>query len=423
MPIDYDDPTAGTTTIALKKRPAAGDKQGSLFLNPGGPGGSGLDFMVGFSWLAPVALGDAYDFIGFDPRGVGASDPLGCLDTAGLDELLATDVDPDDPSSVEHYASLVEAQGTACLQTNPQLAQHVTTFETAKDLDVLRSLVGDEHLSYYGASYGTFLGATYAALFPERVGRLVLDGAMDPSLSSAQADLLATRGFQLTFDDYLADCLSSEYPLGSSMDEVEQRVADLLDAMADEPLETGDPDRPLTQRNAFYGIVEPLYQPDAWHDWTEALVAAFTGDGSKLLASADSYNNRTADGYAPNQQQANTAIDCLDAPLAPAPGPRPARRTSSPHRASLARSPMATRRSAARAGPSSRPPRRPTTLPRARHPSLSSAPRRTRRLRSRAPRSSPMSSSPACSSSVTDRAIPPSSRATTASTRPSPATS
>lgn len=319
VPIDYDDPAAGTTTIALRKAPATGEKRGSLLLNPGGPGGSGLDMLVGFTWLAPAALADVYDFVGFDPRGVGASDPLGCLETAGFDELLSTAVDPGDPASVERYAALVKAQGEACLQTNPQLARHVTTVETAKDIDVLRELVGDEQLNYLGASYGTFLGTTYAALFPDKVGRMLLDGAMDPSLTEVQTALRQTGGFQTAFEDWAADCVANDCSLGSSVEEIEQQVAELLEATAEEPLESGDPDRPLTQAYTFYGIAEGLYSQESWPALTEVLQAALEGDGTGLLQNADIYNARTPDGYSSNQQQANTAISCLDAPLVPEP--------------------------------------------------------------------------------------------------------
>jgi pimeloyl-ACP methyl ester carboxylesterase len=323
VPIDYADPSAGTTTIALARQQATGEKIGTLFINPGGPGGSGVDFLGAFALLVSPEVSDAYDIVGFDPRGVGASDPLGCLDTEDLDTLLATDVDPDDPTSVEAYAALVEGQAEACLATNPQLAQHVTTVETAMDLDVLRALVGDDQLHYYGASYGTFLGATYAALFPEHAGRLVLDGAMDPSLSAAQTALRQAGGFQLAFDDYAADCVANECEVGGSVDKIEQQVIDLFATTQDSPLPTDDPDRPLTQALAFYGIAEPLYSQELWPVLTDALVAASDGDGTTLLALADEYNQRTPDGYATNLQQANSAINGLDCKIAPEPESTP----------------------------------------------------------------------------------------------------
>jgi pimeloyl-ACP methyl ester carboxylesterase len=178
VPIDYDDPSAGTTTVALLRIPPGGepdDRVGTMFINPGGPGESGIEFAQFATQVFSPTILDAFDIVGFDPRGVGQSDPLECLDDAGLDEYVAADVDPDDPASVEAYGELVIGMGEACLSTNPELSQHVTTGETAMDLDVLRALVGDDELYYYGASYGTMLGATYAALFPDRVGRLELD--------------------------------------------------------------------------------------------------------------------------------------------------------------------------------------------------------------------------------------------------------
>lgn len=323
VPIDYDDPSVGTTTIAMNRRAASGDKIGTLFLNPGGPGGSGLQMTGPFVERVSSDVSDAYDVVGFDPRGVGSSDPLGCLDSEQLDTLLSTDIDTDDPASVDAYAQLVEAQGNACLSTNPELAKHVTTVETAKDLDVLRALVGDDQINYYGASYGTFLGTTYAALFPDRVGRLVLDGAKDPSLSGTEEALAQAGGFQLAFGDYAADCVANACELGATVDEIDQQVADLLATAAADPLPTDDTARPLTQILALSGLAEPLYVQDDWPMLTDALTAGFAGDGTALLTLADLSNGRSLGEYDSNQSQAQTAINCLDNQIAPEPDSTP----------------------------------------------------------------------------------------------------
>ena len=325
VPIDYEDPSAGFTTIAMAGAAATGtdDKIGTLFINPGGPGGSGIELLGFFTLVASPEVLASYDVVGFDPRGVGQSDPLGCLDTEGLDELLSADVDPDDQQSVDDYTALVDGQGEACLETNPELSQHVTTVETAMDLDVLRALAGDDELHYIGFSYGTFLGTTYAALFPDNVGRLVLDGAMDPSLTAAQTGLRQAGGFQLAFDDYAADCVENDCALGASVEEIEQQVIDLFATTADGPLPTDDPDRSLTQAYAFYGVAQQLYAEESWPFLTEALASAFEGDGSLLLGSADEYSRRTPDGYLNNQAQANSAINCLDDQIAPEPDSTP----------------------------------------------------------------------------------------------------
>lgn len=323
VPIDHADPSLGTTTIALRRRQATGEKRGTLFINPGGPGESGVAFVGGFSTFVPAALKDAYDIIGFDPRGVGASDPLTCTDTAGIDAIQAASLDASDPAAIARLTSLFADLAKGCLTTNPDLARHMTTVETAKDLDILRAVMGEEKLDYYGGSYGTFLGATYAALYPDRVGRMVLDAAMDPSLSDKEIRLVQAGGFQLAFEDYLADCLANSCPLGSSKDEVEQKVTRLLADTATNPLPTGDPKRPLTQSYALFGITAALYAQNQWPALTEGLVAAFGGDGTILMGLADGINDRGPDGYDDNLTQANAAINCLDAPLKPAPATSP----------------------------------------------------------------------------------------------------
>jgi len=316
VPIDYDDAAAGTTTIALSRLAATGpDRIGTLFVNPGGPGIPGRDLPEKFESDAPDLLA-AYDIVGFDPRGVGQSDPLGCLDDAGLDQMQAADLDPDDPASVDAYTALFQGQAEACLATNPELAQHVTTVETAKDLDVLRALVGDDQLSYMGFSYGTFLGTTYAALFPDKVGRMVLDGPEDPSLSESAKALRTMSGFQRAFDNYAADCVADDCPLGASVEEIEQHVIDLFETAKDQPLPTDDAARPLTRPLLFFGIVANLYEKDQWSALTDAMATALQGDGSDLLEYADLYNGRFDGEYLDNQQ-AITPINCLDAKLAP----------------------------------------------------------------------------------------------------------
>jgi len=318
VPIDYDDPSAGTTTISMVRLPAQGDKIGTLFINPGGPGGSGIDFALGQAQLFGEGILESFDIVGFDPRGVGQSDPLICADTAGLDEWLGSDVDADDPESVAAYQDIVEGIGNGCLDTNPELSQHVTTVETAKDIDLLRTLVGDDQLYYYGGSYGSFLGATYAALFPENVGRMVLDGPPDPLLHELQNRLRQAGGFQLAFDDYAADCVETGCPLGDSVDEVEQTVADLFEAALADPLPTDDPERPLTRALAVQGMAAPLYDEEAWSLLTESLDAAVNGgDWSAILRLADINSQRSEDGYPNNISQAQTAINCLDEQLLP----------------------------------------------------------------------------------------------------------
>ncbi|MGH3460625.1 MAG: alpha/beta fold hydrolase, partial [Kribbellaceae bacterium] len=203
VPLDYTDPSGDTVEIELKRASASsGDPIGTLFINPGGPGGSGRDYLEYFVSEQSEEVLDSYDVVGFDPRGVAGSDPLVCLDDAELDELVAYDPDPDTPAEVTRARELVRGLAEGCVAAGP-LAAHVSTVEVARDLDILRAVVGDPKLTYYGASYGTYIGAIYAELFPRRVGRFVLDGAVDPTLSATKAGLQQVAGFQTALEAYV----------------------------------------------------------------------------------------------------------------------------------------------------------------------------------------------------------------------------
>ncbi|WP_369056121.1 alpha/beta hydrolase [Kineococcus terrestris] len=314
VPLDHDDPAAGTTSLALVRLPAGAsgeDRLGSLVLNPGGPGGSGVEYARLAQGVVSDAVRAHFDVVGFDPRGVGQSEPLRCVEPAQLDEFLAADATPDDPAEVERWEELSRGLGEAC--ADDPLAPHVDTGSVARDLDVLRAALGDDKLSYLGKSYGTSIGAAYADLFPGRVGRFVLDGAIDPSLSSEDVDLGQAQGFETALRAYVEDCLSdSGCPLRGSVDDGVAQVRALLDSLDAAPLGTGT-DRELTQGLGYYGLAQPLYLQSQWPDLSDALTAAFRGDGAPLLAFADAYSRRGEDGeYTDNLITAIYAVNCLD---------------------------------------------------------------------------------------------------------------
>ena len=318
VPIDYDDPTAGDTEIAMLRIGSTGDAVGSMFLNPGGPGAAAQEFALERAAEFSPDVVAMYDLIGFDPRGIGASNPVDCLDTADLDDFLATDTSPDDDAETQQLADEITALGQGCAARSGDLASHMTTVETARDLDILRAAVGDDVLNYVGESYGTYLGATYAALFPDRVGRLVLDGAMSPDLSIDEILLGQASGLERALQAYIADCIDAgDCPLGDDPDAATETVRTITEAADAEPLPTQDPDRPLTQSLAYYGIAQPMYVPDEWPVLTEALGAAVNGDGSGLLALSDLYTQRGPDGYTSSVQEAQKAVNCLDSQLRP----------------------------------------------------------------------------------------------------------
>jgi pimeloyl-ACP methyl ester carboxylesterase len=315
VPLDWDDPDGDTITLAVNRHQATGDTIGSLLINPGGPGGSGIDA------LSSIALGrfgdevvDRYDLIGFDPRGVGQSTPVTCLDGPAMDVLTATDFDYSTDEGIAAAEDAYGALGAACLAGTGPVLEHVDTVSAAKALDVLRAVLGDDTLTYVGYSYGTQLGATYAALFPDKVGRLVLDGALDPTLSSQELSAGQAGGFENALRAYVADCQAgADCPLGGDVDTGMAQIKALLDRARQSPLDTGT-SRPLTGALAFTGIALPLYDEMSWPYLTMALTAALTSDdGSILLQLSDLYYDRSADGaYQSNSTSAFWSIGCAD---------------------------------------------------------------------------------------------------------------
>ncbi len=314
VPLDYADPDAETITIAVLRVPATSrDKRvGQLVVNPGGPGASGVDYAASGQTTFGKQLTRFFDIVGFDPRGVGKSTPLECAGTRQTDELLSADPDPETPAEVARLGQLMREFGEGCLANSGDLTRHVSTVEAAKDMDILRAALGERQLDYLGASYGTLLGATYADLFPSRVRRMVLDGAIDPSLSYEQLTLGQARGFEVALRAYLENCIAAgDCPLGDSVEAATSRIAQLLEQIDAEPLPT-DHDRELTEGLAVLGIVLPLYAEDYWPLLTIALRQALAGGGNQLLALSDLYSRRGSNGYNLNLIEALNAVNCLD---------------------------------------------------------------------------------------------------------------
>ena len=315
VPLDYAKPAGKKIGLAVLKV-RAGDKServGSLVVNPGGPGGSGVLFASAGKYQFGNDLADHFDIVGFDPRGVGKSDPISCGGTSRLDEFLAMDPDPDDAAERDRMDSLTQGFGNACVADSGDLVKHISTQEAARDMDILRAALDEPKLDYFGFSYGTFLGATYAELFPKNVGRFVLDGALDPSLSTAELSLEQARGFETALRAYVKDCVDGgDCILGTTVDQGTRRVRQLLDELETEPLPTKD-GRPLTEGLGMMGVWLPLYAKDYWGSLTKALTQAIEDDrGDDLLALADQYASRSEDGYDDNSMAALIAVNCLD---------------------------------------------------------------------------------------------------------------
>nr|WP_260174001.1 alpha/beta hydrolase [Nocardioides albus] len=312
VPLDYSDPTGRTIDVAVIKDPASKDKIGSLAINPGGPGGSGIDYALYNNQSFSREVRDSYDIVGFDPRGVGQSTPVDCLDDDALDAYVAVDPDPDNLAEVKAYVDTGVEMANGCASQRRGISDHVSTVEAARDMDVLRAALGEDQLDYFGASYGTQLGSTYAELYPDRVGRFVLDGAIAPGLSVVDANLAQAKGFEVALRSYVENCVDEgDCFLGDTVDEGVERVQKLLADIDAEPLPAGD--RELTAGNALYGLITPLYVESYWPYLTEALQAAMKGDGAPLMSLSDNYAGRDPKGgYINNTMEANWAINCLD---------------------------------------------------------------------------------------------------------------
>ncbi len=315
VPLDYARPTGRAISISVLKVPALDKKQrlGSMVVNPGGPGASGVDYAAAATTVYGKALRKAYDIVGFDPRGVARSTPVTCGSDAQLNALVQSDPDPDTAAERRHADRLVRALGERCLRDSGALARHVSTVEVAKDMDILRAAVGDTTLTYFGASYGTFIGSTYAQLFPQRVGRMVLDGALDPASSTLEVNLVQAHGFERALRAYVGACVSRDGCfLGTTVDAGVRRIGAFLQQTEVTPLPTSS-GRRLTGGDAMYGVWQPLYSKSLWPVLDKALQGGFSGDGSVLMALADYYLDRDSSGrFKDNTFEVFNAINCLD---------------------------------------------------------------------------------------------------------------
>ncbi|MFE7898318.1 alpha/beta hydrolase [Streptomyces sp. NPDC057424] len=322
-PLDYAKPSSGDVRLALtrKKATGPGKRLGSLLVNPGGPGGSAIGYVQAYAGIGyPAEVRARYDMVAVDPRGVARSEPVECLDGPAMDTYTQTDATPDDGKERDGLVAAYRTFAEGCGADAPRLLRHVSTVEAARDMDIVRAVLGDEKLNYVGASYGTFLGATYAGLFPDRAGRLVLDGAMDPSLPARRLNLEQTAGFETAFRSFAKDCVrQADCPLGgkgTSPERVGANLKAFFEKLDTRPVPTGDADgRRLTESLATTGVIAAMYDEGAWEQLREALTSAMKeNDGSGLLVLSDGYYERDADGAYSNLMFANAAVNCLDLP-------------------------------------------------------------------------------------------------------------
>ncbi|MFF3614516.1 alpha/beta hydrolase [Streptomyces sp. NPDC002580] len=313
VPLDYAKPDGGTIDLALIRSKSTGgqDKRiGSLLFNFGGPGGSGVSTLPWYESTVD-SLHDRYDLVSWDPRGVAASEGIRCRGDKALQASESVDSTPDDAAEEAAYFKDAADFGKGCAKAAGKLITHVSTTDTARDMDLMRQVLGDRRMHYFGISYGTELGGVYAHLFPGNVGRLVLDAVVDPSADSVGHAKNQTLGFQRALDDYLKST-------GQDPERGSRKIADLLKRIDAAPLPTRS-GRKLSQSLAVTGIALPLYSQTRWPNLTDALKKAEHGDGSALLALADDYNERDASGHYGTSAHAQRVISCLDDKQRPTP--------------------------------------------------------------------------------------------------------
>ncbi|HYN30585.1 MAG TPA: alpha/beta hydrolase [Dermatophilaceae bacterium] len=320
VPLSYDDPDGATIGVDVLKVPASkrSARVGSLVVNPGGPGGSGVDYARAADVIVGAPVRQRYDVVGFDPRGVGRSEPIDCLTDSELDAFLGAEQTPDDPAEQAAFAANATRFAEACGDNAGPLLGHVSTVDAARDMDVLRSALGEEQLDYLGKSYGTYLGAVYAGLFPTLVGRFVLDGALAPDLTSRELNLGQAEGFERATRAWAASCVEEgDCPLGDSVDSVMEGMRAFLGELDLDPIQqTGDPSVPeLTEAWASTGIAAAMYDEGSWPILSDALRDATAGDGTALMQLAYQYaDRRPGGGYTSNLMEVIYAVNCLDRP-------------------------------------------------------------------------------------------------------------
>jgi len=314
VPLDYDRPEGAQIEIAIT-RIAATDparREGAILVNPGGPGASGRAATEAFGAVLAAAapeLAERFDLVGFDPRGVGASSPVRCVDDAWKDRYLLADTTPDDAAERADAAEQLRFGANCRTELGDTLAEYSTN-NTARDMDRIRAALGDEQISYWGVSYGTLLGATYGGLFPDRVRVLVLDSAYSPDVAAEPELVMSIRGFQASFDAFATACAAAPacpFTAATAAD-VTQRWQTLADTLDTAPLDVDG--RAVNRETMNLATYISMYSPTAWPDLAQALTDAEQGDGASVLSIADLVTGRAPDGTYDNQFDAQTVINC-----------------------------------------------------------------------------------------------------------------
>jgi len=316
VPVDYSKPDGDVAQIAMIRFKATGQKIGSLVVNPGGPGESGVEAAASMAPTLPQSVRERFDLVGFDPRGVANSTPaVWCNSDADNDRLRADPTVEYTQEGVDHIEKENKEFVQRCVdKMGKEFLANAGTANVAKDLDAIRAGLGDDKLTYLGYSYGTRIGALYAEAYPDKVRAMILDGAVDPNADQIEEEIRQAAAFQKAFDNYAADCATSpDCPLGTDPAKAVDVYKSLVDPLVEHPAETKDP-RGLSYNDAIVGTILPLYSPSLWRHLTQALSELKDGTGDTMLAMADLYMGRDAQGHYNNSTDVRVAVNCMDKP-------------------------------------------------------------------------------------------------------------
>jgi pimeloyl-ACP methyl ester carboxylesterase len=315
VPFDYDNPEEGSFVLYIKRRQATvpSERIGSLLVNPGGPGFGGSSLADDAAYYFSENLLNRFDIIGWDPRGTGLTTPaVDCVDS--FDEYVGLDSPPDTPEEKQALIDASQAFNDKCEENAGTILPYISTRASAADMNSIRLALGEEKITYFGFSYGSELGATWATMYPNTVRAAVLDGATDPLSTSTEAGLAQAGGFEKQLTTFLAQCSKKAtcefHNDGNSEDAIDALLLD-LDA---NPLVVSAERTPVTQGVAFTAIAQAMYSDSYWPQLQSALADAQKGDGAGLLALYDDYYQRKSDGSYGNELEAFLAISCLDDP-------------------------------------------------------------------------------------------------------------
>ena len=310
VPLDYGDPTGETIDIALVRVPATGDRTGAILLNPGGPGGSGFEFGANNGGVIQSELGlDNFDIVGFDPRGVDRSNGIRCVDDAFQDKHLYLDDTPDTPEEQQLLDEGDTGVNKACTAKYGDTLKFYSTENTARDMDLIRQAMGDDQISYLGISYGTYLGAVYATLFPDNLRAAVLDSAYEPNGDTVEEQYLTQLvGFEGAFNEWAKWCQDDDTCAFHAAD-VGARWDALRQQLDDQPVTAAD-GREGNQAVMDTATTAALYSESEWPVLADALAKAEAGDVAGIFALADNYEQRSPDGTFSTLFQSFNIIRC-----------------------------------------------------------------------------------------------------------------